>query len=262
MSLSGKVEDLGLADSLQIIARQGKSGKLRLKTERLEFMLAIAEGNIVNVQRIDEHEGGRAPSGFFGIGRLRDRSTQLLPNASLDDSPWAVGRDEPGMRRRRKNLILVPFTWEKGHWKFVEEAMPKGDRGHLAVGLGEVLFLGVRIAQEWPLVSERIPSRLAKVTIREPLLPDLVAQSTEDLEFDDFDTGDTEADYTPEESGETTAFSKIADEVGATERLVFEYCRPNRLVESVLEETPLPEVETLLALSHLVGAGHIGLVRS
>lgn len=120
MGLTGKLEDLGFGEILQIIRLSGKSGHLCLNRSQRQVELFFEAGRVVQVVDSNLVGGGReeqAPDG---------------PGSGAASAPQAPAADESAARGLVVEILRELATWQEGHFIFElwdtapPEALPPG----------------------------------------------------------------------------------------------------------------------------------------
>jgi len=169
VALTGTLKDFGIAEILQLIGQQAKSGVLHLKTKGEEVHVRMSDGCVVSAEW-----AGR---------KQRDRLGAMLVRAELI-SPRDLDHVLEGQRRslRRLGDLLVErklvsrdglkiitalqttdtlyrlFSWKSGTYAF-EPGLVEWDRETVTPLRAEsVLMEGYRQIDEWPMVRAKIPS--------------------------------------------------------------------------------------------------------
>jgi hypothetical protein len=172
VALKGTLKDFGIAEILQLIGQQAKSGVLHLETKGEEVHVRMSDGCVVSAEW-----AGR---------RQRDRLGAMLVRAELV-SQADLEQVLEGQRRslRRLGDLLVErklvsreslrtitalqttdtlyrlFAWKSGTYEF-EPGLVQWDRETVTpLGAEAVLMEGFRQLDEWPLVRAKIPSPAA-----------------------------------------------------------------------------------------------------
>src|SRR6478736_9919766 len=94
MALSGTLKDFGIADILQLIGHQQKTGSLLLKNGREEVEVSFAEGNVVFAA--DKH---RKSNSFLGTMLVR---AEVVSEAQLEE---ALGQQQRSLKRLGDILV-------------------------------------------------------------------------------------------------------------------------------------------------------------
>lgn len=251
MALRGSLQDLGLADILQLIFKTKKVGRLRLTSDFDEVWADIHAGWI-----IDADHDGRPSDAKLGSRLVR---AGLITNAELGvalkrradtEAPIAeiltqAGYTTPETITKYATLqamdtIFEVFTWREGEYEFAEQAVPAPRPGIEPINGDQLLMHGIVLANEWPTIARRVPSGDWRVAQRRPLPPE--PELTPDLLFTDPDA--------TEVSGH---------DLGANERIVHELAQPGMNVQMVIDHAPFHRLETCRCLSKLIGGRYLRL---
>ncbi len=265
MALKGTLKDFGIAEILQLIGQQAKSGILHLEARDDVIHIAIAEGNVVRAEA-----AGR---------KARDRLGTLLVRADIiskEELEYALEVQTKSLRRLGDVLVELGFVskqdlremtalqttetvyrlfhWKSGTYEF-EPGDVEWDRETVTPLRAEsVLMEGFRQVDEWPLIRKKIGSTAMTFERLKALDPEktggrkLEAKEGEDVDaaFDAFGDGEGEKKRGPE-------FSSI----GRNERRVHGLAVPGRTVEKIVDLSRLGEFETCKALFALVNQGYL-----
>jgi hypothetical protein len=239
MALKGTLEDFGIAEILQLIGQQAKSGTLHLESREDEIRVLFADGHVVSA------DAGR---------RAKDRLGGLLVRAGLlgrDDLARALAAQRRTLRRLGDLLVemgLVSkqelkdvtrlqttetvyrlFHWKDGTYEF-EPGEVEWDKETVAPLRAEsVLMEGFRRIDEWPLVRKKIASPLTTFERLGPPPQELPPPAGKEDE---------------EEGG-----------LGWRERRAYALVEPGRTVEDIGDLARLGEFEGSKALYNLVNLG-------
>ncbi len=241
MALKGTLKDFGIAEILQLIGQQMKSGILHLESRDEEIHIALAEGSVVRAEAV-----GRKANERLGAMLVR---AEIIAQPQLD---YALNLQRRSLRRlgdilvehgfvSREDLREIThlqttetvyrlFHWKSGTYE-VEAGSVEWDKETATPLRAEsVLMEGFRRVDEWPIVKKRIYSLQATFDRKKPLPP-------------------------PGEGGESD------DElVGPNERRVHLLAIAGRTAEKIVDLSRLGEFETCKALSNLVSRGYLALV--
>ncbi len=170
MALKGTLKDFSLADILQLIGIQRKTGVLNLHGEQDLVSISFVQGTIVSAEsagrRLEERvastlaQWGHCTSEQLEQARKTQRHTlERLWTVLLRQQ--AVDRDEvrKALHLQLENIIYQVFRWQDGEYSFIQEPDIDYDREHLTPIHSEtVLMEGVRMLDEWPLLERKIRS--------------------------------------------------------------------------------------------------------
>ncbi|AKU90595.1 DUF4388 domain-containing protein [Vulgatibacter incomptus] len=256
MALRGTIKDFGIAEILQLIGQQAKTGILHLesKSKDEEVHISFLQGNVVGAGDV-----GR---------RRRDLLGRMLVRAELlSDAQLEAALDEQKRTLKRLGDILVEsgamtrellremtrlqaqetlyrlFSWKSGTYRFEQVEVAWDKESFTPIRSEAVLMEGFRIVDEWPAVRRKIPSK--EMTF-ERLAP-LPAQRAED----DLDSNLDQA------FGGAIHAGSGASEIGPAERRVMKLVEPGRSVETLIDLSRLGEFETTKALANLVSGGFL-----
>jgi hypothetical protein len=265
VALKGTLKDFGIAEILQLIGQQAKSGVLHLESRDDVIHIAIADGNVVRAE-----SAGRKAREKLGMLLVRaDVITQRQLDAALDLQQRTLRRlgdilvelEYVSVARLREMTALqtTETVYKLFHWKSGTYAFEPGDvewdpETVTPVRAESVLMEGFRQVDEWPLVRKRITSReMTFSRIRTPE-PERVRKGSVEQDVDAaFDAlGDG---LSPEEEGEGTDQAELA--LGRSERRAFELAVPGRTVDRIVDLSRLGEFETCKALQNLLNLGYL-----
>jgi len=169
MALTGTLKDFGIAEILQLIGQQSKSGVLHLKNRADEIHVVMSNGSVVSA----EYAGRKSRD---KLGSLLVRAA-LITQAQLDE---ALGVQKRTLRRlgdivvelgmvtkeqlremtslQTTQTIYKLFHWKAGTYAF-EPREVIFDRETVApLRCESVLLEGYRLIDEWPIVRRKITS--------------------------------------------------------------------------------------------------------
>jgi hypothetical protein len=169
MALTGTLKDFGIAEILQLIGQQSKSGVLHLKNKADEIHVVMWMGSVVSA----EYAGRKARE---RLGSLLVRADLITP-AQLEEALSVQKRTlrrlgdivvELGMvtkEQLREMTVLQTtqtlyklFPWKTGTYAF-EPRDVTFDRDTVSpLRCESVLMEGYRIIDEWPIVRRKITS--------------------------------------------------------------------------------------------------------
>jgi hypothetical protein len=254
MALKGTLKDFGVAEILQLIAQQTKSGVLRLRNKDEEVHVGFDAGNVVRAEQVAGQEVNLLGHRLVRAGIITERELedaleeQRRTLKRLGDvlvARNAVAREdlrEMAQLQATETLYRL-FTWKSGTYEF-EAGEVTWEKGSLRPIRGEAILMeGFRMVDEWPLIRKKISSR--RMTFeRLKELPDVAAAA-------DGDGDELEAAF-----GDAPAPGAGSD-LGASEWRVMALVQTGRTVERLVELARLGEFETSKALFNLVSAGYL-----
>src|SRR5947209_7660879 len=168
MALSGTLKDFGIADILQLIGHQTKTGRLTLKSGEAEIEVFFVDGNVVFAS-----EKERNSKNLLGSLLLR---AELLSQKQLDDALETQRRTlkrlgdvvvESGavtqaqlaqmMRLQTTETLYRLFSWKNGSYEFSQEEVDPARSTFESIRAESVLLEGFRRMDEWPALKKKIP---------------------------------------------------------------------------------------------------------
>lgn len=170
MALEGTFRDFHIADIVQLIGLQRKTGTLTLEGEDETLTLTFQDGAV---------EWAHSSRGSWDR-----RMTQVLVARGLVTVPQlqeALSAQKGGKKKlsvilaekgflRKENwdsmlaqeveeAVYRPFRWTAGHYRFLSEASVDLAEGKIGpLGAENVLMEGIRRVDEWPMILEKVPS--------------------------------------------------------------------------------------------------------
>jgi hypothetical protein len=268
VALKGTLKDFGIAEILQLIGQQAKSGVLHLESRDDEIHITMADGNVVRAE-----SAGR---------KARDKLGGLLVRAELitpQELEYALDIQKRTLRRLGDILVELGYVsvadlremtalqttetvYKLFHWKSGTYAFEPGevewDPETVTPQRAEsVLMEGFRQVDEWPLVRKKISS-LAMTFER---LRALEPERKQALQPDELDAalgalggpgGAEGLDGLDDDDGDE---AEVA--LGRNERRAYELAIEGRPVAVIVDLSRLGEFETCKALQNLVNLGYL-----
>jgi hypothetical protein len=262
VALKGTLKDFGIAEILQLIGQQAKSGVLHLESRDDVIHIAIADGSVVRAE-----SAGR---------KTRERLGTMLVRAeviSKEQLEYALDLQKRSLRRLGDILVeqrLVSkedlremtalqttetiyrlFHWKSGTYEF-EPGDVEWDRETVTPLRAEsVLMEGFRQVDEWPLVRKKISSTAMTFERLRALEPDRAGTGARKLE-----KGGEDVDAAFDALGESRKSAEFS-KLGRNERRAYALAVPGRPVEKIVDLSRLGEFETCKALLALVNLGYL-----
>jgi len=258
MALTGTLKDFGIAEILQLIGQQAKSGVLHLRGRDEEIHIFMSDGNVVRA----EHAGKHA----------RQRLGEMMVRAEVLTAPeLRVALDAQRRTLRRLGDILVEMTyctkdqlremtalqttetvyrlfyWKSGTYEFEPGAIEWDPETVTPLRAESVLMEGYRQVDEWPMIRRKITSAAMTFDRARPLDGHGDGRGAHGAH--------DEVDSAFDALGEGAAKKGEFSSAGPNERKVYELAIPGRPVEKIVDLSRLGEFETCKALLALVNLG-------
>lgn len=245
--MKGTLKDFGIADILQLIGQQQKTGTLRLAARDAEVHISFKEGNIVRAE-----SAFRKKKELIGTMLVRaEIITQQQLDQALDAqkrtlkrlgdvlvSSGAIGQER--LRRMRQlqatETLYKLFSWKSGTYEFEQEEVEFDSEAMTSLRAEAVLMEGFRMVDEWPLIRKRIPSYEMTFERIKDLPPQVGAG--------DLQSGDD-------------GFASDFETLGTSERTLYELVSADRDVRKLIDVSCLGEFETCKGLCKLVNLQYL-----
>ncbi len=167
MALEGSLKDFGLADILQLIFFQRKTGVLTLEGKLDRIRLLVIEGNIIAAESKRRIEANRLGKVLVKKGLLDEKTLQSLldeqksTNVRLGNilvRKGIVGKDdiEEILVGQIKETVIQIFGWKEGSYEFTPQAIPLDKDIPMSIDTQHLLMEGLRIVDEWSLIEGKI----------------------------------------------------------------------------------------------------------
>jgi hypothetical protein len=167
MALEGSLKDFGLADILQLIYFQRKTGVLTFVGKMDKVRLLFIDGNIAGAESKRRMEDNR-------LGKI------LLKKGHLSEENLAVALEEQRKTGARLGNILIQkelieketikdilegqitetiiqlFGWEQGTYEFTVQGVPLDKDMPFSLDTQHLLMEGLRIFDEWSVIQGKI----------------------------------------------------------------------------------------------------------
>ncbi len=241
MALTGTLKDFGIAEILQLIGQQSKSGVLHLRNRADEIHVVMWHGSVVSA----EYAGRKARD---KLGSLLVRGG-LITQEQLEEALSAQKRTlrrlgdilvELGMVTKEQlremtalqttQTLYKLFPWKAGTYAFEPRDVTFDRETVTPLRCEAVLMEGYRLLDEWPIVRRKITS--PAMTFERVRLLDPAAR----------------AEGRGARDGEAAA-------LGRNEWRVYELATPGATVERISDLSRLGEFEAAKALFNLVNLG-------
>lgn len=259
MALEGTLRDFSLADILQLIALQHKTGLLTVRSPSDTVTLGFVDGMLVSAessaQRIDTRLGTVLvktrrlhPDSLARALEMQAQTLQRLGFILLKNGFCSVQDLRDGLDIQIKRIAYGLFRWTDGDYVF--EQTDHVDYDHESttpLGVERLLMEGARMIDEWPII-EKVVRSLDLVYVRVPVAQPVIPAEGED-EVEDIN----------EPVLERRAWEKRLDpiRISRAEWAVYELVDGVKTVAEINELTFLSEFDGCKAFFDLVSRGLI-----
>jgi len=167
MALEGSLRDFGLADILQLLYFQKKTGTLTISSPADRVALYFYEGNIVAAdsrKRAEENRFGRI---LIKRGVIKEKDLQEAlqeqkkTGQRIGDILAKKGlvSDEvvkEAITSQLKETVIQLFSWKEGNYEFRAQQVSLSKEIPIVLDTQHLLMEGLRILDEWTLIEGRL----------------------------------------------------------------------------------------------------------
>ena len=258
MALEGTLRDFSLADILQLIALQHKTGLLNVRSPSDTVTLGFVDGMLVSAESSAQRLDTRLGTVLVKTRRLSSEALQRaleIQSQTLQrlgfillKNGFCTAQDlRDGLDIQIRRIAYGLFRWTDGDYVF--EQMDHVDYDHESttpLAVERLLMEGARMVDEWPII-EKVVRSLDLVYQRVPVAQPVIPADDEEL------TDDVEA--VPERSGKDHRLDPVR--ISRAEWAVYELVDGRRTVAEINELTFLSEFDGCKAFYDLVSRGLI-----
>ncbi len=189
MALEGSLTDFGLADILQLIYFQRKTGVLSLEGRMDRVTLLFIDGNIVAAESKKRVEDNRIGKILLKKEMVKDSDLQnaleeqrrtgaRLGNILIKRELVAKEAVTEILKSQITETVIQLFGWKQGTYEFTSQGVPRDSVTSISIDTQHLLMEGLRIMDEWSLIRGKIT--LNTVYSRtQGMIPELTAEEEE-----------------------------------------------------------------------------------
>ena len=179
MALEGFLQEFGLADILQLIYFQKKTGILNIEGEADKIKMKFIDGNIIGLEskkRIESKRIGKIliKKGFITQKDLTEAleiqktESTLVGNIFLKRglAPKEVLTEI--IEEQITESIVQLFVWKEGRYEFVPQEIPVDDELPISLDTQHMLMGGMKIVDELSVVEGKLDLETIYRKIKEP----------------------------------------------------------------------------------------------
>jgi len=264
VALKGTLKDFGIAEILQLIGQQAKSGVLHLESRDDEIHITMADGNVVRAEsagrKAREKLGGllvRAelitPQELELALDIQKRTLRRLGDILVELGYVSVVDLREMTALQTTETVYKLFHWKSGTYAFEPGEVEWDPETVTPLRAESVLMEGFRQVDEWPLVRKKISSMsmtFERLRALEPERQRPIREEEVDAALGALDgPGPLDDD---DEGGDKAELA-----LGRNERRVYELAIEDRPVTAIVDLSRLGEFETCKALQNLVNLGYL-----
>ena len=251
MALKGTLKDFGIADILQLIGQQQKTGALVLTQKQDTVAVTFKDGNIVRAETTSRNRKDLIGSMLVAASLVTEqqlefaletqkRTLQRLGDVLVSQGVLTDQKFKQMVQLQTSETLFKLFAWKAGTYEF-EQKDVETENTLTPLRAESVLMEGFRRVDEWPVVRKRITSLQMSFEKVKELPP-------EELKKDDFDAALDDAFAEEKKTVNKGEFKSV----GEAERTCYNLIAPGRTVQRIIELSALGEFETAKALCNLI----------
>jgi len=167
LALEGSLRDFGLADILQLIFFQRKTGVLTLEGRLDKVRLLFIEGNIAGAESKRRIEANRLGKVLVKKGLLSEEDLQTaLDEQRTSNVKFGNILVKRGIVKQEdieeiitgqiKETVIQIFGWKEGSYEFTPQAVPVDKDIPISIDTQHLLMEGLRLVDEWTLIEGKV----------------------------------------------------------------------------------------------------------
>lgn len=251
MALKGTLKDFGIADILQLIGQQQKTGVLTLKHRSDSVDVTFKDGNICRAETTSRNRKELIGSMLVAASLVTEqqlefaletqkRTLQRLGDVLVSQGVITADKFKSMVQLQTSETLFKLFGWKAGTYEF-EQKDVETENTLTPLRAESVLMEGFRRVDEWPVVRKRITSLQMTFDKLKDLPP-------AELEKDDFDAALDDAFAEEKKAVNKGEFQSV----GENERRCYNLIAAGRTAQRIIELSALGEFETAKALCNLI----------
>lgn len=167
MALEGSLKEFGLADILQLIYFQRKTGILTLEGRMDRVRLLFYEGNIVSAESKRRVEANRLGKVLVKKGLIKDEDLQKvleeqkstgakIGNILIKKRLVEKEQIQEVITSQVTETVVQLFGWKEGIYEFSPQGVPVDKGIPVSLDTQHLLLEGLRIIDEWSLIEGKL----------------------------------------------------------------------------------------------------------
>src|SRR2546423_1556723 len=160
MALKGTLKDFGIADILQLIGQQQKTGMLHLKSHEQRVQISFKDGAIVRAESATRNKKDLIGAMLARAEIISDsqlqlaldmqkRTLQRLGDVLVTLKAISAEKFQQMVQLQTTETLYKLFAWKTGNYEF-EQADVGADASVPPLRAESVLMEGFRLVDEWP----------------------------------------------------------------------------------------------------------------
>jgi hypothetical protein len=255
MALQGTLKDFGIADILQLIGQQQKTGTLHLKAKEQEVHIGFKDGNIVKAESSTRNKKDLIGNMLvraeliseqqleFSLENQR-RTLKRLGDVLVASNVISAEKFKHMVQLQMTETLYKLFSWKAGTYAFEQVEVDYDHQSVTPLRAESVLMEGFRMVDEWPLIKKKISSYSMTFERLKELPPPTIGSDGFDDALDDA-------------FADAPAPDRGAGQVSALERKIYDLAVSGRDVRKLIDLACVGEFETCKALLNLVNGEYL-----
>lgn len=256
MAFEGTLETFSIADILQLIGLQRKTGILTLKNNEEVVTISFYNGMIVTADSVPkklEDKLGKVlvKTNMITSEQLEEalatqkKTLQRLGYILVKQGYLTQEQLKDALQVQVSQMIYRLFRWTSGEYYFDPKAKVEYDPENMVPMSAEsILMEGIQMIDEWPLIQKKIPSF------------NIVFKKTENISVEgekkEINEPASEFDLLVEESIKEVFTTEDKLKLNKEEEMVYNLVDGQRTVQQIIDRCPLTEFHTCKALYELL----------
>jgi hypothetical protein len=257
MALKGTLKDFGIADILQLIGQQQKTGNLMLTSKGDAVTVSFKDGNIVRAEASSRTRKNLIGTMLMNASLISEaqlefaldtqkRTLQRLGDVLVGQGVITAEKFRDVVQLQTSETLYRLFQWKNGNYEF-EQKDVEVDPSLTPLRAESVLMEGFRRVDEWPVVRKRIVSLQMTFERMKDLPPPQLQKDSFDAALDD---------AFAEEKREGPKGGEFQS-IGENERRCYQLVQSGRTLQRLVELSCLGEFETAKALCNLINLEYL-----
>jgi hypothetical protein len=255
MALEGTIKDFGLADILQLIGLQRKTGFLTLDSGSDKVTVKFLDGAVVGADTTKRDLEDLLGSVLVRTGRITEaqlQETLRIQKSTLQRLGYILVKQnfvsdvdlEEALRIQVTQIVYRLFRWRAGKYQFAPMDHMEYDNEHFRPLSAETILMeGARMIDEWPILERRIKS------------PEMVFRKTgagDTLDVPVASLLDADVDFGFQDSPERKDLSAGELRISPDERDVLHMVDGSATVQDIVDTSALAEFDIYRILFELL----------
>jgi len=264
MALEGTLRDFSLADILQLIGLQRKTGVLTLRGKDDTVTVTFLDGKVVGADSLNRRLENRLGTVLIRTGLL----TQDQLNRALEIQKETLQRLgfilthygiisadalREAIQLQIMQVVYRLFRWKDGDYHFSQETTIEYDRDNVTpISAESILMEGARMIDEWPIIEKRV--RSYDMVFRKKLTDqEIVVVGADEADEIDFDGGAVKK--------KKGGFGSDKIRISQTEKWIYDMVDGTMTVGDIVEVSRFSEFDTNKGIYELLTRDLIEEVR-